>query len=233
MPKRICYVDATERWEGKYTFLENLGFLLYETRFIDKRVINLEGEKLNVLDYGCSFGYLLILLKSLGHNVYGVDSSEYACNKLRPSIEAGHIFNQSCGEKIPLDDGFFDLITTFDMIEHLDNKNDNEEFRKMITESHRLLKKDGRMLIATPNYSTMAKIVHKIVGKGWIYSSEIHRKLMKKKEIKNMVGSHFSVEHIHYDTWSAKPLRRLVDDYFSSKFHLSTHIVFVLKKETR
>lgn len=72
----------------------------------------------NCLDVGCGTGYLVSMLKKLGIDAYGIEISEYALSnvpkEIQPYVKKGDI------TKIPFDDNTFDLVVTFDVMEHIE-----------------------------------------------------------------------------------------------------------------
>ena len=100
-----------------------------------------ESQGCEILDVGCGTGYNLKLLERYGRS-HGVDVSEEALRlcELR-GVERVTLHD---AEEIPFDDETFDLVTAFDVIEHV------EDDRAALLEFRRLLKSQGRMLIYTP-----------------------------------------------------------------------------------
>ena len=94
-----------------------------------------------VLDIGCAFGFFLDVASENGWETYGVEISEYAARHI------GDRHNVSIGElseaKFP--DNSFDLITLWDVIEHVANP------PELLAESHRILKEDGLLFVNLPN----------------------------------------------------------------------------------
>jgi ubiquinone/menaquinone biosynthesis C-methylase UbiE len=100
-----------------------------------------------ILDLACGTGYGSHYLINKGaREVVGVDISpeaiEYAKN---------HYYNENlnyiCADalELPFSDGSFDAIVSFETIEHLQND------EKFIAQCHRIIKKDGLLIISTPN----------------------------------------------------------------------------------
>lgn len=73
-----------------------------------------------VLDVGCGMGELVFWLRHLGVEAFGVDISDYAISNAHPSmrtyLKRGSITN------LPYEDSSFGLITTFDVLEHIEEK---------------------------------------------------------------------------------------------------------------
>lgn len=102
----------------------NKGFNYYRNRVRDyQRAFHLltNFRPKRVLDIGCAFGYVVISLRSLGVEAYGVDISEYAINnsplKVRPYLKIADMVN------LPFDDTYFDLVVSYDVLEHIHASN--------------------------------------------------------------------------------------------------------------
>lgn len=78
-----------------------------------------------VLDLGCGMGNLLEMLRQLGVEAYGVEISEYALSqvpkRLKKFCRQGDIL------KMPCQDGKFDVVTTVNVLEHI-NPGDVDKF---------------------------------------------------------------------------------------------------------
>ena len=96
-----------------------------------------------ILDVGCGTGANLLMLSQYGE-AEGVDVSEDALAFCR---ERGldHV-KQGAGEALPYDDNTFDLVTAFDVVEHMDD--DLAGLREMF----RVLRPGGRALIFVPTF---------------------------------------------------------------------------------
>ena len=96
-----------------------------------------------ILDVGCGTGANLLMLSQFG-DAEGVDVSEDALAFCR---ERG-LENVKLGaaEKLPYDDGTFDLVTALDVVEHLDD--DLAGLREM----RRVLRPGGRVLLFVPTF---------------------------------------------------------------------------------
>lgn len=96
-----------------------------------------------VLDIGCSFGYFLSLCDKAGIKTYGLEVSDYAINRAKEYTKA------EIQKPIELNSLFvnekFDVITAFDVVEHLNND------RKVLKFAYDRLKTDGILYGTTPN----------------------------------------------------------------------------------
>lgn len=99
----------------------------------------------SILDLGCGTGYNIDYMKQAGYtNCLGLDFTfdalKYCKNR--------DIDDVVCADtiQIPFADNSFDVITSLDMIEHI------EDDSSAIREMHRVLKPGGQLIIFTPAY---------------------------------------------------------------------------------
>ena len=96
-----------------------------------------------ILDVGCGTGANLLMLSEYGE-AEGVDISEDALAFCR---ERGlDKVRLGAGEKLPYEDGTFDLVTALDVVEHMDD--DLAGLREM----RRVLRPGGRVLLFVPTF---------------------------------------------------------------------------------
>lgn len=119
-------------------------------RFENYRINN------NILDVGCGEGYFLEIAKKRGWNVYG---TEYLDATIEKCIQKGISCSQGSLINTNYDQSFtFDVITSFEVIEHINNP--IEEYSK----AYQLLRKGGLLYVTTPNFNSLSKLIH---GKKW------------------------------------------------------------------
>lgn len=108
----------------------------------------------SILDVGCGAGLLCEPLARLGGNVTGVDAApenievaQLHADKMGLNIQykAGELAQQNLGK--------FDIITSMEVIEHV---NDPMDFILTVTQH---LQDDGIMLLSTPNRTTQSKLL--------------------------------------------------------------------------
>lgn len=104
-------------------------------------------ENKRVLDAACGEGYGSYLMKKWGANeVFGLDIDEDTIGKANKFFgSTGLKFQCHTVEKLPFPDCYFDMIVSFETIEHLDRP---DEFLKEI---RRVLKPGGTIVISCPN----------------------------------------------------------------------------------
>jgi len=103
-------------------------------------------ENKKVLDLGCNTGYGTEILFKSAKEVVGVDVSEKAI--LSAKSRYGHLgieFQVVDGVVLPFRDNEFDMIVSFQVIEHI------VDYGKYLNELKRVLSPSGIVLFATPN----------------------------------------------------------------------------------
>lgn len=107
-----------------------------------QNLISNQKDKGSILDVGCGTGEFLNKMKSSGWKVSGIEPIE------TPRKKAEQILNQSINESLENTTGEFDIITLWHVLEHLPKLNES------IQKVHKLLKPDGLLIIAVPNYNS-------------------------------------------------------------------------------
>ncbi|MCL5411599.1 MAG: class I SAM-dependent methyltransferase [Patescibacteria group bacterium] len=139
------------------TFFTKWNMDLRESRF--KRIIELlVGEKPGkILDVGCSSGDFVAGFADLGWEPFGLEISNQKvaeAKKKGVNCQVGDV-----SEELPFKDNTFKAIIAGEIIEHLV---DTDAF---IKELHRILKKDGVVIITTPNLASLENRVRLLFGK--------------------------------------------------------------------
>lgn len=119
---------------------------------------NLDLQKKNILDIGCFDGTFLSLIKNRNNRLYGLDASDYAVKQsVKKKITVKQFFFDDT-TKIPFKSGYFDLIIAGEIIEHI---YDTDFFLEEIS---RLLKKNGLLLLSTPNIASLGRRILLLLG---------------------------------------------------------------------
>ena len=193
--------------------------------------LNLKGK--NILDIGCYDGTFLSLIKNRNNNFYGIDASKYGIREaLKKKIKAKLFFFDD-RTKIPFRSGFFDLIIAGEIIEHI---YDTDFF---LEEIYRLLKKDGFLLISTPNIASLGRRLMLLLGVSPIIEispnrrdSSGHIRYFTFRDLESLLETHrFSVVLKQSDvinfTSNGVARNRLLAKIFP---HLGQSIIFLLRK---
>ncbi|MBS2038497.1 class I SAM-dependent methyltransferase [bacterium] len=146
-------------------------------------------EPLELLDIGCGSGYNLQFLARYGR-ARGLDMSEQALELCRRRGVQDVSLHE--GEAIPFADASFDVVTAFDVVEHI------EEDVTALIEWRRVLKPGGLLLIYTPAlpwlYNEHDRIAH-------------HKRRYLRKELREkLFRAGYQIEHLSYVNAFVLPL---------------------------
>ena len=101
-----------------------------------------------LLDVGCGIGYFLEEAKKRGWEVYGTEFTDEAisiCSAKGISMKQG-VLNSADFESQS-----FDVITSFEVIEHINNP------REELSQFRKLLRKGGLCYVTTPNFNSLLR----------------------------------------------------------------------------
>lgn len=101
-----------------------------------------------ILDWGCGIGYFLEVAKRKGWEVFG---TEYTNEAVRICQGKGINMFQGTLDKVDLPVGYFDVITSFEVIEHINNP--LVEVERM----DRQLRPGGIIYHTTPNFNSLLR----------------------------------------------------------------------------
>lgn len=138
----------------------NRAFKLHAGRL--KQFINIlkrPANKIKLLDVGCSSGAFLNSATRLGFVAEGVEPARKAVDT---AVKNG--LNVKCGtlEAVQYNEQCFDVVTLFEVIEHL------KDPVSLLKEIHRILKKNGILMIGTGNANSWTA---RILQSRWEYFS--------------------------------------------------------------
>lgn len=118
-------------------------YLMHESDYLC--VANIVKDN-DVLDLGCNCGYGTNILSDSCRSIIGVDVSPSAIEAARLHYQSPNVsFQLIDGVRLPFDDHSFDVITSFQVLEHL------VDYEIYFTEIIRVLKPSGLLLLTTPN----------------------------------------------------------------------------------
>lgn len=100
-------------------------------------------QNLHILNAGAATGATTVMLQEFG-TVVSVEIDNDSCAFLSEILHE-EVINASLTE-LPLNNGSFDLVCAFDVIEHIENEH------KAVSEIYRVLKSGGRTFITVPAY---------------------------------------------------------------------------------
>jgi 2-polyprenyl-3-methyl-5-hydroxy-6-metoxy-1,4-benzoquinol methylase len=110
-----------------------------------------------VLDVGCAAGFFLEVMRDEGFDVWGLEISAPIAAEARRRLGTDRIHVGSLTDA-PYEAGQFDLITFWDVVEHLPDPID------YLRRAHQLLRPDGSLLIETQNVESRFA---RLMGRRW------------------------------------------------------------------
>ncbi|TGO02866.1 hypothetical protein PN36_17430 [Candidatus Thiomargarita nelsonii] len=218
-------IDLYAPYKNDFRSFEEYETLRYK-EYIEKATLVYK-ENAKVLDVGAGTNAIHILLKRLGMDVHIADDfgdEGYRKFDLEALIEnvlvkSGikvHSLDLTT-EKLPFEDGYFDVVTSYDFFEHI------YRGAKHITEEmYRVTAPGGRIVLATPNAANLRKRLNVIFGKNiwsdlndW-FSDEAFRAHVREPILQDLVQI---IEKVGYKTdqqigtnWLAPNLNSVVDN---------------------
>ncbi len=102
----------------------------------------------NILDVGCGMGHFLEVAREMGWNVYGTEFTQEAIDVCK---EKGIRIFQGPLKKEWFEDIEFDVITSFEVIEHINNPTEDMEIISSI------LRSKGAFYCTTPNFNSIER----------------------------------------------------------------------------
>lgn len=139
-------------------------------------------EGKDVLDIACGTGYGLALLKPSAKSVTGVDVDIDAAREAVGECDTDRVrVLLGDGTNLPFMDESFDVVTSFETLEHLHAR------REFLAELKRVLKADGTLILSTPN----ANYTKPVNGKP---ANPFHIFEYKPEELRTELEDHFLIE---------------------------------------
>lgn len=101
-----------------------------------------------LMDVGCGIGFFLVEAKKRGWEVYGTEISEESAKICR---EKGIQIKEEVLNSENYEPESFDVITSFEVIEHINNPIDD------LKHFYKILRKSGIVYITTPNFNSLLR----------------------------------------------------------------------------
>ena len=110
-----------------------------------------------VLDAGSGEGYGAYSLAESAARVVGIDIAQEAIDNARTTYQRQNLeYRVGSIDALPFEDGSFDVVVSFEVIEHLEERVQAAFLR----EARRVLKKEGILVISTPNKAVYSDPTH-------------------------------------------------------------------------
>ena len=161
----------------------------------------------NLLDIGCGVGDFLLYAKEKGCNVTGIEPGEDARKIAEKKLDC-KILSPEELQNIP--DNSFDIITMWHVLEHV------ADLKTEIHHLQRILKKDGRLVLALPNYKSYDAEYYK--DKWAAYDVPRHLSHFSQTSIKNIFKeTTLQLVDIKPLKWDSFYISMLSEQYLNSK----------------
>ena len=151
-----------ENWDDKFDYLKltrslylNIDYL----QFLIEKVWKIT-KKVDVIDFGCGYGYLGLVLMSLlpnGSSYTGVDISEKLINKgkeIFKELPFNHKFILSSANNVPEKDDTFDIAICNSVLMHI------PEPDAVLAEMKRITKNDGMIITCESNWNAVNALLY-------------------------------------------------------------------------
>jgi len=151
-----------ENWDDKFDYLKltrslylNIDYL----QFLIEKVWKIT-KKVDVIDFGCGYGYLGLVLMPLlpnGSSYTGVDISEELINKGKEIFEKlpfNHKFILSSANNVPEKDDTFDIAICNSVLMHI------PEPDAVLAEMKRITKNDGMIITCESNWNAVNALLY-------------------------------------------------------------------------
>jgi 2-polyprenyl-3-methyl-5-hydroxy-6-metoxy-1,4-benzoquinol methylase len=176
----------------------------------------LDGKDKRALDVGCAHGYTVELLSHLGYIACGCDISRLYLRRYAKNVARDLVLCDA--HKLAFHGASFDLITAFELLEHLENQ---YEFLRNCFES---LKPEGALVLQTPRgIPSVDGALSKIYARAVLGSNSVehhistitHQSVLSS--LLNRCGFKSRIE-----TWFLLPLSPTIfDRYFPTKIPIA------------
>ena len=182
-------------------------------RLIEKYV----KTKGRLLDVGTAGGSFLAVAKRHGWQAEGIEPNKWLC-KWGKKYYGINIRNGTL-EKNPFGKKSFDLVTLWDVLEHVSDPSDT------LNIINSLLKKNGKLVV---NYPDIDSGIAKLMGRKWVFILTVHLYYFTQKTIKKLLekcGFKVVVIKKHWQTLSLGYLADRLEPYSKISHKIATKTV--------
>ena len=183
---QVGYWRSAEARNFGYTdYLRDRDRYLRTFRLRSKVIDRYKTSTGRVLDIGCAAGFFLKVMEEKGWETTGVEISALMADFARTELRLNNVFPGTLEEQ-QFEAESFDVITLWDVIEHL------EDPRSVLATTKRLLKNDGILVLETQNVES---VFARFMGRRWHhYKFEEHLWHFSPKTLSALLAlEHFAV----------------------------------------
>ncbi len=153
-----------------------------------------------VLDVASGSGYGTKMISKVAKSVVGLDISNEAVKYSKRKYKGKNIkFIQGSCLEIPFENSVFDVVISFETIEHINNH------EKFLEEIKRVIKPKGLVVISTPNKRVYTK------------KNTFHKKELTSGQFKKLLGGYF--KHIQIAFQDSVTIHSILNSSIKTKIH--------------
>lgn len=178
MSRKCIEIDASPlEWTGERLLPGVGGFV--EAEHLHRYAMATQfAEDKDVLDIACGEGYGTNLLAKGARFVAGVDIAPEVISHARRKYAAVNVeFREGSCSAIPYPEGSFDLVVSFETIEH------HDQHAEMMREVKRVLRSNGLLILSSPD----KRVYSRLPG----YPNQFHVRELDGEEFKALLASYF------------------------------------------
>ncbi len=173
-------------WTGERleTFVHNDSTIEHLHRYA---IVNEFIKNKVVLDIACGEGYGSSLLSASARFVTGIDIDNTVIAHASQKYKKDNLlFKRGSVENIPFEDAHFDVVVSFETLEHVSGHT------SMLSEIKRVMKPGGLLILSTPNKKSYSDL--------YDYKNPFHKKELYLQELEKLLNEHFIFYSIHYQS---------------------------------
>ena len=144
-----------------------------------KEIESILRPDMKVLDIGCSTGHFLTALKDLVGERVGLELGKDEVEFIRTNLDV-KVYDQPI-EEVKITEGPFDLITSFQVLEHI------EEPQHFLEAIYRNLKPDGYLYLELPNLNDVLVSTYQVKGYIDFFYHEPHVSYFSEQTLKKLL----------------------------------------------
>lgn len=193
---QVGYWRSAEAKNFGYTdYLRDRNRYLRTFRLRSKVIDRYKTSAGRVLDIGCAAGFFLKVMEEKGWESTGVELSALMADFARTELKLSNVFTGTLDDQ-QFEPESFDVITLWDVIEHL------EDPRSVVATAKGLLKNSGILVVETQNVES---VFARLMGRRWHhYKFEEHLWHFSPKTLSELLAlEQFAVEEIS-SRWAGK-----------------------------
>lgn len=183
-----------------------------------KEILRLRGKRGRLLDIGCGQGFFLDIARQFGFETYGNEINETAAKRAE-DISGSKIIKGKFEDAFFLDE-YYDVITLFQTLEHLDNP------LFTLQKAYKILKLGGVIVVDVPNIdSFIIKVLKQhhrhFTGKGHInyFTPVTLKEMMKRAGFKKILKVETREEECSPSTVLQLLINPTLFDFFSPRYY--------------